>query len=175
MTQQPPPDIRVLMSGFPTGVSVITALTPEAVPWGMTCTSLCSVALDPPTLLVCLRQGSPTLQAALDSGRFAVNLLHQGARPIAELFASGAADRFERTPWTAEGGACGPHLVEAAHTIADCRVTDVNEVGDHAVMMGAAVAVTRLSSQWPLLYGMRRYGEWSEAGQEVHLTYDFIS
>ncbi|SHM12660.1 NADH-FMN oxidoreductase RutF, flavin reductase (DIM6/NTAB) family [Actinacidiphila paucisporea] len=175
MTQQPIPDIRPLMSAFPTGVSVITSLAPDGVPWGMTCTSLCSVALDPPTLLVCLRRGSPTLQAVLDSGAYTINLLHQAARSTAELFASGATDRFERTRWAMQDPACGPHLVEAAHTIADCRVADVHEIGDHAVVMGAAVAVTQLSSQWPLLYGMRRYGAWAESGQDVHLSYDFIS
>jgi flavin reductase (DIM6/NTAB) family NADH-FMN oxidoreductase RutF len=175
MTQHPVPDIRPLMSAFPTGVSVITSLGADEVPWGMTCTSLCSVALDPPTLLVCLRRGSPTLQAVLESGAYTVNLLHQAARGTAELFASGAPDRFDRTPWTMEGDACGPHLVEAAHTIADCRVADVHEIGDHAVVMGAAVAVTQLSSQWPLLYGMRRYGAWAESGQDIHLYYDFIS
>jgi flavin reductase (DIM6/NTAB) family NADH-FMN oxidoreductase RutF len=163
------------MSAFPTGVSIVTALAPDGVPWGMTCTSLCSVSLDPPTLLVCLRNGSPTLDAALAGGGFAVNLLHQAGRRAAELFASGDPQRFDRLPWTAEGTARGPHLVDAAHTIADCRVTDVHEVGDHAVVMGAAVAVIRLSSQRPLLYGMRRYGQWSEPSQDVYLSYDFIS
>lgn len=175
MTQQPVPDIRPLMSAFPTGVAVVTSLAPDGVPWGMTCTSLCSVALDPPTLLVCLRRGSPTLQAVLDSGAYTINLLHQAARGTAELFASGAPDRFEQTRWSMEGPACGPHLVEAAHIVADCRVAGVHEIGDHAVVMGAAVAVTPLCPQRPLLYGMRRYGAWAESGQDVHLTYDFIS
>ncbi|AXI81647.1 flavin reductase [Peterkaempfera bronchialis] len=164
------------MAGFPTGVAVVTSLAPDGTPWGMTCTSLCSVALDPPTLLVCLRRGSPTLDAVLASGALAVNLLHSRARATAELFASGAADRFERVVWRADArDCCGPHLVESAHTIADCRVTDVHTVGDHAVVMGGAVAVAQLCAQQPLLYGMRRYGDWAESAEESHLYYDFIS
>ncbi|MEU4080015.1 flavin reductase family protein [Streptomyces venezuelae] len=167
-------DLRRLMAGFPTGVSVVTAISPDGVPWGMTCTSLCSVALDPPTLLVCLRAGSPTLGAVLDSGSFSVNLLHQHARATAELFGSGAVDRFDRSPWVAatDGGA---HLVEAAHTIADCTVTAEQPVGDHVVVMARVTLVTALSRPWPLLYGMRRYGSWAEDAENGFLSYDFIS
>ncbi|GAA3274637.1 flavin reductase family protein [Streptomyces lavendulae] len=167
-------DLRRLMAGFPTGVSIVTALAPDGTPWGMTCTSLCSVALDPPTLLVCLRAGSPTLGAILDSGSLSVNLLHQRARSTSELFGSGAPGRFERVPWVpAQNG--GPHLIEAAHTIADCTVTADQVVGDHAVVMARVTLVTSLCRPVPLLYGMRRYGSWAEDAENSLLSYDFIS
>ncbi|MGH3309693.1 MAG: flavin reductase family protein [Streptomyces sp.] len=169
------PDIRPLMAGFPTGVAVITTLSPGGEPWGMTCTSLCSVALDPPTLLVCLRQGSPTLDAVQGSQAFAVNILHSQARSTAELFASGVKDRFEKVAWRTVGPIGGPHLYEAAHTIADCAVEDVQPVGDHAVVMGRVVAIAQLQLQLPLLYGMRRYGSWTDAAEDSHLHYDFMS
>jgi flavin reductase (DIM6/NTAB) family NADH-FMN oxidoreductase RutF len=165
---------RRLMAGFPTGVSVVTALDRERVPWGMTCTSLCSVALEPPTLLVCLRRDSPTLEAVLSSGSLAVNLLHDHARPVAELFGSGAADRFDRVVWTAGPGG-GPHLISAAHTIADCAITAEQVVGDHAVVMAEVVAVSSLRAPRPLMYGMRRYGDWTDSAEDSLLLYDFIS
>ncbi|MFI2437075.1 flavin reductase family protein [Streptomyces sp. NPDC018693] len=175
---QPPPDapadMRTLMTGFPTGVCVVTALD-DGVPWGMTCTSLCSVALDPATLLVCLRDGSPTLRAVLAGGAFAVNLLHDEAQPSAELFASGAADRFDRVRWETPAGACGPHLVNSAHTVADCVVSHSRPVGDHVVTMGRVRRVTRLRSQQPLLYGLRRYATWPQALADSHRSFDFIN
>ena len=157
-----PPDMRRLMAGFPTGVAIVTSIGPDRLPKGMTCTSLASVALDPPTLLVCLRRGSPTLEAVLDSGSFAVNLLHERARYAAELFASGDAERFHRTAWIPVAGG-GPHLVQAAHTIADCAVAHTHPVGDHTVVLAEVVAVSTLSASEPLLYGMRRYGVWADA------------
>lgn len=167
-------DLRRLMAGFPTGVSVVTALAADGSPRGMTCTSLCSVALDPPTLLVCLRRGSPTLEGVLESGTMSVNLLHRQARSVAELFGSGAPDRFERVPWVpAPNG--GLHLVEAAHTVADCVVGDRQEVGDHTVVMARVALVTSLRVPAPLLYGMRRYGTWAEDEDGGFLGYDFIS
>ncbi|MDJ0463796.1 flavin reductase family protein [Streptomyces sp. H27-C3] len=162
------------MSGFPTGVTVVTTCGADGIPRGMTLTSLCSVSLDPPVLLVCMRTGSPTLDAVLESGSFAVNLLHLRARTTAELFASGAPDRFDRVSWHAQAPAAGPHLLEAAHTIADCSVTAHHEVGDHVVIMGGVMAVSRLGGdQYPLLYGLCRFATWPET--DDLLSYDFIS
>lgn len=169
-----PADFRTLMAGFPTGVTIVTTTGPDGSPRGMTLTSLCSVSLEPPVLLVCMRRGSPTLDAVQDGRRFAVNLLHRRARATAELFASGAPDRFDRVPWRAGDDAAGPHLVDAAHTIADCTVTNDQVVGDHVVIMGQVTRVTRMAEeQHPLLYGLRRFATWPDT--EDHLSYDFIS
>lgn len=153
-------DLRPLMAGFPTGVGVVTTLASDGRPWGMTCTSMCSVALEPPTLLVCLRRGSPTLAALLGRGSFALNLLHHGARPTAELFGSGAPDRFDRVRWHLEFRSGGPHLTDAAHAVADCRVTHSRSVGSHDVVFAEVYQVTHRSEPQPLLYGLRRYAAW---------------
>ncbi|QKW35621.1 flavin reductase family protein [Actinomadura sp. NAK00032] len=154
-------DFRAMMRGFPTGVAVVTALGPDGRARGMTCSSLCSVSLAPPTLLACLREGSPTLAAVLVRGAFAVNLLHADARRTAELFASGAPDRFDRVAWRA--GAAGPHLPAAAHAVADCAVRSPVPAGDHVVVFGEVYAVTGYDDRGPLLYGLRRYGSWPRA------------
>ncbi|MET9479290.1 flavin reductase family protein [Streptomyces sp. NPDC006638] len=151
------------MSLFPTGVAVIGALDDAGRPWGMTCSSLCSVSLDPPTLLVCVRSGSPTLGALERAGTFSVNLLHHSARDVAELFASGDPDRFHRTAWhLPDAVAAGPHLRDAAHAVGDCRVEGVRRVGDHTVVFGRVerVSVGAGPQRAPLLYGLRRYAVW---------------
>ena len=163
ITNDPPPvDIRPFMSTFPTGVGVITAMGTDGCPWGMTCTSICSVTLEPPTLLVCLRWGSPTLGAVLASGAFALNLLHNNARSTAELFASGAPDRFARVAWHRPVTCKGPHLIDAAHVIADCQVVRSETVGDHIVVFGEVREITQQAEALPLLYGLRRYARWPE-------------
>jgi flavin reductase (DIM6/NTAB) family NADH-FMN oxidoreductase RutF len=164
---RPPVDagqFRSLMATLPAGVAVVTTTAPDGRPWGMTCSSICSVSLRPPILLACLREQSPTLAALLESSVFAVNLLHDRAEATATLFASGAADRFDRVPWSREPVSGVPHLVEAAHAIADCSVEQTLRVGDHLVVFGTVhrVRTQPERSANPLLYGMRRY--WSLAG-----------
>ncbi|WP_246015218.1 flavin reductase family protein [Kutzneria buriramensis] len=148
------------MSRFPSGVAVVAADGRDDGPWGMTCSSVCSVSLEPLTLLVCLRTGSPTLRAVLDCGQFSVNLLHERARDTAELFASGDPNRFDRVRWERPPAAAGPHLVADAHTIADCWLDDTRPVGDHVVVFGVVGAITELPAHRPLLYGLREYHSW---------------
>jgi flavin reductase (NADH) len=162
-TPVPANRFRELMAQFPSGVAVVTTLDVAGQPRGMTCSSVCSVTPVPPTLLVCLRSGSPTLATVLERAAFAVNLLHTEGRPVAELFASGDPDRFDQILW--QHGAGGPHLTGYAHAIADCRVTRTEAVGDHVVVFGEIHGVAADEEPTPLLYGRRQYGAW---GRQPH-------
>ncbi|MFI6458779.1 flavin reductase family protein, partial [Streptosporangium amethystogenes] len=49
-----PDAFRGFMSSYFTGVTIIASIDGDERPHGLTCNSLTSVTLDPPTLLVCL-------------------------------------------------------------------------------------------------------------------------
>lgn len=149
---------RDLMSSFPTGVAVVTSLDAEGTPRGMTCSSLTSVTVAPPTLLVSLRRGSATLEAVTGHGGFAVNLLHSGGRRTAELFAGPEPDRFARLCWRRSPSGL-PHLADDAFAVADCRVTGLLDVHDHTLVLGEVRTIVR-SAGIPLLYGLRRFTTW---------------
>ena len=153
-------DFRAMMAGFPTGVAVVTAFDLAGRPRGMTCTSICSVSLKPPTLLVCIRNGSPTLDAILQRARFTVNLLHADAEAAARLFASGQPDRFDRIRWEADASDGGPSFPEDARVSADCLVSHAQSAGDHVVMFGTVIRAVEQSARTPLLYGLKRYAAW---------------
>jgi flavin reductase (NADH) len=155
-----PNEFRSLMSEFPSGVAIVTTMDDQGRPWGMTCSALCSLTPSPPTLLVCLRAESPTLDAILRRGTFAVNLLHSGAQSAAELFSSTTSvpERFESIAWSA--GCSGPHLTRHAHAIADCRVARTADGGSHLVLFGEVGGVTQQQGHTPLLYGRRQYHAW---------------
>ncbi|MFJ9418938.1 flavin reductase family protein [Streptomyces sp. NPDC101227] len=159
-----PARFRSLMTGFPSGVAIITAEDTDHRPWGMTCSALCSVTVEPPTLLVGMRIDSPTLAAAMRSGRFAVNLLHAKGQETAELFASGDPDRFAVTVWDAPAGRGGPHLTEAARAVADCRITQTVRVGGQRMVFGQVYGIRELADTEPLLYGLRAYRSWPPPG-----------
>ncbi|MFI9627256.1 flavin reductase family protein [Streptomyces sp. NPDC052042] len=156
-------DLRPFMASFPSGVSVVTTLDADGRPHGLTCSSLASVALAPPTLVVCIRTASPTLDVLLRQGQFALNLLHEEARPTSDLFASGDPERFERVEWRLPLGASGPHLVSSTHAVTDCAVVKTTSFGDHTAVFAEARRITVRPSPRPLLYGLRRYAKWSAA------------
>jgi flavin reductase (DIM6/NTAB) family NADH-FMN oxidoreductase RutF len=151
-----PDAFRGFMSVYFTGVAVVTSIDTDGHPRGLTCNSLTSVALSPPTLLVCLALGTGTLAAVQAKSGFVVNILHDGGRPTAELFASPERNRFERIAWRRSAQLGLPWLSDDTCAMAECAVTDVKPVGDHAVVFGHVLSVEHGGGS-PLLYGRRRY------------------
>ncbi len=81
------PDVfREFMSSYPSGVTIVTTYDHDGAPRGFTCSSMCSVTMEPPTLLLCVNTRSTTLDAVHDCTRFAVNLLHSGGVRRPRLF-----------------------------------------------------------------------------------------
>ncbi|WP_241518805.1 flavin reductase family protein [Streptomyces sp. CB03238] len=158
-------DYRSLMSSFPTGVAVVTSTDGDMSPRGATCSSLSSVTLDPPTLLVCLTSHSSTLDAIRRRDWFAVNLLNARARRTAEIFSSPVADRFAEVRWRPTRGQGLPWLERDALAVAECAVAGLFTVGDHTVAVGRVAGVEVLPDV-PLLYGMRRFSAWSADTRE---------
>ena len=154
-----PTAFRELMSRFPTGVCVVTTVAASGEPFGLTCTSLSSVTLRPPTLLVCLQQRSRTLAALRASGRFAVNLLHARGRQAAQVFAGSRPDQFAAVRWRRSEPAGLPWLVDDAFAYADCDVAGLQPVGEHVVVFGQVTTVA-CDTDVPLLYGLRQFSSW---------------
>ncbi|GAA4548791.1 flavin reductase family protein [Amycolatopsis samaneae] len=151
---------RDLMSAFPTGVTVVTATDTDGRPHGMTCTSVTSVSLTPPMLLVCLTPGQ-TLAAALATGRFAVNFLHSRGRAAAEIFSTPGVPRFDRVKWAPLGAGRPPRLVDHAFAVASCTVRNATTAGDHQVVLGDVDIVIDHQPDRPLMYGFRQFADWS--------------
>ena len=156
-----PGSFRALMSTFPSGVAVVTAADARGRPFGLTCSSVCSVSLVPPLLLVCVRNGSQTLSMISRGGVFGVNFLHARGREAAELFASSVPDRFRHIRWSHSMRAL-PYLPSHAHAVAECSVRAQVPGGDHTVLIGEVTSIARLAATPPLLHGMRQYVEWPD-------------
>lgn len=157
---QPVDDYLAFMSTFPTGVAVVTTTSVDDRPYGMTCSSLTSVTLTPPTLLVSLRvNGGGALGVVLERRSFGVNLLHSGGRGVAELMARTAPNRFAQLRWRPSPELGVPWLTDGAHAAAECRVSHSLRVGDHTLVLGEVVGST-LRAGDPLLYGFRAFAAW---------------
>lgn len=139
------------MRRLASGVAVI-ALQEEGRRYGMSATSVTSLSMTPPSLLVCISR-SASLRPRLAHGtRFGINLLSEDQREVAEAFGGAAKgeDRFEKGSWSlSEGGA--PALKDALAVI-DCQVESLVEYGSHTIVIGKVARVGLGETADPLIY-----------------------
>jgi flavin reductase (DIM6/NTAB) family NADH-FMN oxidoreductase RutF len=133
-------ELRAAIGHFATGVSVVTSATHDGRPIGSTANALSSVSLDPPLVLVCLREESETLGALLDHGRFAINVLAGDQLPLAERFAS----RSRQNTWEGVGHRTSAHgvpLLDGTVATLECALHDIVDGGDHRIVIGRVLEV----------------------------------
>ena len=152
------PLFREAMSRYGAAVHVITTDGPAGRA-GFTATAVFSVSDEPPTLLVCLnRRGmaGPILQ---ENGVFCVNTLGADDEAISNVFAgrTGAklAERFNVGTWSKLS--TGAPILSSAIVACDCRVTEVNAVASHNIIIGVVEAVTLGPPVPALVYHGRVY------------------
>ena len=148
-----PDEMRAVMGRFATGVTVVTT----AGPLGSTANAVSSVSLDPPLVLVCLREESQTLTALQASGAFAINVLAEDQQELADRFAQPASD----AQWAGvahELAAGGAPLLEGTLATIECTVHEEARGGDHRIVIGRVRSV-RLAEEppAPLLFSEARY------------------
>lgn len=147
-------EFRLLMSHWPTGVTVITSWDVNN-PVGCTLNAMMSVSLLPPLLLVALAVGSTTLGAIRRTGEFGLNVLSADQLHLCQRFARGSQhDRFDRLPYRRELQL--PLLDDVAAAIL-CTVTDMFACGDHVLIVGTPVWFTAREYSSPLLFHRRTY------------------
>src|SRR5205823_14790943 len=86
---------RDIMAGFPSGVTVVTALADGGKPFGLTVSAFASVSLDPPQVLVCIERSANTLPAIVAAGGFTVNFLDAQSADLSVRFSLPTGDKFD--------------------------------------------------------------------------------
>jgi flavin reductase (DIM6/NTAB) family NADH-FMN oxidoreductase RutF len=150
------------MRAFSSGVAIVACGEGEARA-GCTATSLASLSLAPPTLIVCLARSSSTLIGLREAGAFSINLLAARHQALAHRFSGHSGvhgpRRFDRAQWvTLSTGA--PVLTDAVAAF-DCLVEEVIERHSHAIVLGAVVSLKEGVDEAVLA---RRRGEYAPLG-----------
>jgi flavin reductase (DIM6/NTAB) family NADH-FMN oxidoreductase RutF len=132
---------RTVLGHFPTGVTVITGLSPDRHPHGFTIGSFTSVSLDPPLVGFFPQVDSETWAQMADAGSFCVNVLSDQQSDLCWKFAKAGteATRFEGVEW--HPAPSGAPVLERAVAWIDCRVEHVYEMGDHYFVLGRVTAL----------------------------------
>jgi flavin reductase (DIM6/NTAB) family NADH-FMN oxidoreductase RutF len=124
----------------PTGVAVVTARDGAGGPVGLTASSVASVSLSPPALVLSLSHGAGVATALLAAGSFLVHLLEARNVELARRFATSGADRFgPATRWTPL--ATGEPWLTDAPTALRCRPLSRTPVGDATVVTAEVVGM----------------------------------
>jgi flavin reductase (DIM6/NTAB) family NADH-FMN oxidoreductase RutF len=151
-------EFRGAMRHLAGGVSVITAGRGRDIS-GMTVTSVSSLSVDPPALIVSINREASSWPLVKRYGFFGVNILTSDQIDIAERFTGkgglkGAA-RFAGADWTTR--ASGVPLLVGALAAIDCEVEDVVERHSHAIVIGRVLDVAVSARTAALAYWQGRY------------------
>jgi flavin reductase len=147
---------RQAMRRVASTVNVITICV-DGQPMGITATAMSSLAIDPPSLLVCINREA-ALHGSMESvTHFGVNVLHRDQEHLAQMF----ADRSKRELRFLHGWetdcARPPRLVDAQAALL-CRRTDHHQFGTHSIFIGVVEEVVLRPDVHPLIYLDGKYG-----------------
>jgi flavin reductase (DIM6/NTAB) family NADH-FMN oxidoreductase RutF len=153
-----PRQLRAALSLFATGVTIVTTLTPDGDPVGLTVNSFNSVSLEPPLVLWSLALRSGSLDTFRAAERWVVHVLGAEQRELAERFAQRAVDRFAGVAWHAGLGSLP--VLDGAAAVFECRALTGHEAGDHVILIGEVEHCQSRTNAQPLIFhGGRFYTE----------------
>lgn len=148
-------DLRNVMQYFASAVTVVTGKLDSGELFGLTVSAFTSVSLNPPLVLICIRNESTATNLLRKAGRYCVNILAEDQQPIAEKFSlQGEAGRFQNLDFHIGKG--GSPIIHGCIGYIDCKITEAIIIGDHTLFIGEALEIAQ-EKKPPLLYIDRHY------------------
>jgi 3-hydroxy-9,10-secoandrosta-1,3,5(10)-triene-9,17-dione monooxygenase reductase component len=151
---------RRVLSHFASGVVVVTGITDDGRPAGLTCQSFTSLSLDPPMVLFCPAKTSTSWPHIAGAPFLCVNILSHGQDRLSDAFARSGTDKFADVGWTPAPHGGAPALDGAVAHI-EARVAGCHDGGDHYIVTclveSFAEAGDEAGDREPLLYYRSRY------------------
>lgn len=150
-------EFRLAMRRLAATVSIITA----APRLGMAATSVASLTLEPPALLVCVNRAASIFPALGAGARFCVNVLASSHGDLSAAFGGRLPReaRFGVGDWRFDGdpGTAVPWLADAQSNIF-CRVDAFLDYGTHRIVVGKVERVRLHGAVDPLIWSDGRAG-----------------
>jgi flavin reductase (DIM6/NTAB) family NADH-FMN oxidoreductase RutF len=158
MTPATVADFREAMSRVASSVSIVSTDGPHGIA-GFTCSAVCSVTDEPPTIMVCINRKSAA-NAVIKANRvLCVSSLGADQVELSQLFAGVGrvpmSERFVGPNWSVL--ATGAPYCTTSRVALDCRVADVREVGTHSVIFAEVLSTAHAGDSEPLIYHSRNY------------------
>ena len=159
---------RQAMRHLPAGVCVIS-IGEGAERTGLTATSVSSLSVDPPTMLVSVNRASSSYEALTRHRAFGVNVLAAEHQAVANAFAGHAgargAERYAAGRWrTLTSGVC---VLSDAVAAFDCEVEERIERHSHAIVIGRVRGLLVPGGPSALVYWRGEFDQLGWTDEEV--------
>jgi flavin reductase (DIM6/NTAB) family NADH-FMN oxidoreductase RutF len=127
--------------------------------YGLAATSVTSLSVDPPSILICVGQNAEAHDPIQNAGRFSVSFLARGQQRVSDRFAGfgGARNeqKFEGSKWL-RGALQMPILEDAAFAV-ECEIAESYKIMTHTLHAGAVRSIWQNGETRPLVYYNRKY------------------
>ncbi len=127
--------LRNALGRFPTGVAIVTAMSDDNRPVGMTINSLTSISLAPALLAWSIDRGAASYDIFVNADRFAVTVLSDRQAELAMRFATRGADKFQGLEFDRSGAPVIPNACASFH----CDSWRSIPLGDHTMLVGKII------------------------------------
>jgi len=155
------------LAHWTTGVTVVTSQL-DGSPVGITASSLTSLSLQPPQVLISVTRKLYTHDAILQSRTFAVSILTAEQLGWGMRFAGMMpeyTDRFEGIRWTTAVTGCA--ILPDVLGWVDCTLRHTYDGDDHSIFVGEVVAAGFRDDKMPLLYFNRHWRQLADGVLEL--------
>ena len=148
-------DLRTVMRFFASAVTVVTSSLDAGELFGLTVTAFTSVSLNPPLVLICIRNESTAKDLFIKANRYCVNILSEEQQAISEKFSlAGEAGRFLDLDFYIGKG--GSPIIRGCIGYIDCKIIEALSEGDHTIFVGEVLDISS-EQKTPLLYLDKKY------------------
>lgn len=148
---------RNALGQFPTGVAIITTVTPEGERLGMTISSFNSLSIDPPLVLFSVHRQAHSFTAWQRATCYAINVLNEDQEELSNRFARAKGEKWAGL--TTRVGKTGVPLMPNAVVTFECEPYGRYDGGDHEIFVGRVVELYENLAKHgrPLVFSGGRY------------------
>jgi flavin reductase (DIM6/NTAB) family NADH-FMN oxidoreductase RutF len=149
---------RTALGNFPTGITVVTAQTPDG-PIGMTVNSFSSVSLDPPLILWSPAKTSSRHDLFAGATHFAIHVLGADQGELSSRFTRGGLG-FKDFAWDMNPE--GVPIIPGTLSRFECERASVYDGGDHSILLGRVLRAAHRDGE-PLCFARGAMGRFAVA------------
>jgi flavin reductase (DIM6/NTAB) family NADH-FMN oxidoreductase RutF len=149
-----PAEFRRVIGRFATGITIVTTVA-DGVDHAMTVNAFTSLSLDPVLVLFCPEKVARFHDVVTGAKTWAVSVLGEDSQNASRWFATrGRTIEGQLDGWPIHRGpVTGAPILDEAIAALECRTHAVYEGGDHSIVVGEVLSVSRPNPDGsPLLY-----------------------